>query len=278
MTSTTPTLRAYLRALSEELGQLSAAPEQEAQRWLCREYGWSRAQLFTRLNQAPPRALPAAIWQRRLAGEPEAYIHRQQSFYGLNLEVSPAVLIPRPDTETLVDMALERASALPQHAVVADLGTGSGAIALALASAQPHWHIIGIERSPEALELAQSNGRALGLKVDWRLGNWLEPLGDQHAHMIVSNPPYIAAGDPHLQALQHEPAPALIAADNGLADLQHILQNAPAYLHPQGHLLVEHGSDQGPAVRALFAHNGYQQIHSQTDLAGLERVSAGSRP
>lgn len=278
MTSIAPTLRAYLHTLCEELGARSPAPQHEVQRWLCREYGWSRAQLFARLNQAPPRPLNVSQWRRRLAGEPEAYIHGQQGFYGLDLAVSPAVLIPRPDTEVLVDMALQRASQLPPDAVVVDLGTGSGAIALALAQAQPQWHIIAVERSPEALDIAQANGQALNLRVDWRLGSWLEPLHAERVHMIVSNPPYVAPDDRHLQSLEHEPLAALIAADDGLADLQHIVQHAAAYLHAEGQLLLEHGSDQGPAVRALLAAGGYQHISTQPDLAGLDRVSAGVRP
>lgn len=278
MTAPAPTVRAYLRALAEELGELSAAPEQEVQRWLCQEYGWSRAQLFTRLSQAPPRALSASAWSRRLAGEPEAYIFGHQGFYGLELEVTPAVLIPRPDTEVLVDMALAQAAQLPADATVVDLGTGSGAIALALAQAQPQWQIIAVERSPEALAVAQRNGQRLGLEVDWRLGDWLHPLGGQSVHMVLSNPPYVTPGDPHLRTLEHEPISALVAAEDGLADIQQIITQAASHLMPQGPLLIEHGSEQGAAVREQLATAGYQNIRTQADMAGLERVSVGFHP
>lgn len=225
---------------------------------------------------------------RRAAGEPLAYLLGSQEFYGLRLQVDPAVLVPRPDTEVLVDWALDLLRATPRAAPgprVLDLGTGSGAIALALKHAHPTAEVVATDASPAALAVATANGVQLGLDVEWRLGDWwsalVEPHGDTaHAafDLIVSNPPYIAEGDHHLPALRHEPAAALTAGAQGLDDLQQIIGGAGRHLLPGGWLLLEHGWDQASAVRQLLRAGGFEAIDSRTDLAGHWRCSGGHRP
>lgn len=211
---------------------------------------------------------------RRATGEPVAYLTGWHGFHGLDLQVTPAVLDPRPDTETLVDWALallaERAGQAP---TVLDLGTGSGAIALALQHRHPAARLIAVDRSEAALAVARDNGRRLGLAVDWRLGSWFEPLAGQRVDLIVSNPPYIRADDPHLAALRHEPLEALVAGEDGLADLRALIAGAPDHLHDGGWLLLEHGHDQADAVAGLFAAGGWQAIGHRVDLGGHRRCT-----
>jgi release factor glutamine methyltransferase len=220
----------------------------------------------------------AALLDRRAAGEPLAYLLGEKEFHGLRLQVSPAVLVPRPDTETLVDWALALLAgplAALDDARVVDLGTGSGAVALAIKLAAPRTQVCAVERSCAALEVARANGQRLGLDVDWQLGDWWAPLAGRRFHLAVSNPPYIAEGDAHLAALVHEPISALRSGRDGLDDLRHIIANAHAHLKPGGWLLLEHGHDQAGAVARLLADAGFETIESRHDLAGIARCTGG---
>ncbi len=217
-----------------------------------------------------------ALVQRRVGGEPLAYLTGIKEFFGLPLQVDARVLDPRPDTETLVEWALERMAALPAPRVI-DLGTGSGAIALALKHSRPDAQVSAVDASAEALAVAQANAQRLGLDVAFRQGNWLAGM-DGTFDLIVSNPPYIAEGDPHLAALGHEPRQALTAGADGLDDIRTLAAQAPARLCPGGWLLLEHGWDQAAAVRALLAAAGLEAVQSRRDLNGIERCSGGRLP
>lgn len=210
---------------------------------------------------------------RRADGEPLAYIVGHKEFFGLVLQVDPRVLVPRPDTETLVEWALEllRPAAVPR---VIDLGTGSGAIALAIRKARPDAIVEAVDASPGALAVAAGNARALGLDVSFRLSSWLTGATTCY-DLIVSNPPYVAAQDPHLAALTHEPLSALASGPDGLHDIRQIIAQAPARLNPGGWLLLEHGWDQAEAVRELLRAAGFGRVASHRDLAGIERCSGG---
>lgn len=219
---------------------------------------------------------------RRMAGEPVAYLLGEKEFHGLALRVDARVLVPRPDTETLVEWALEvlrrshpAASGTVPH--VLDLGTGSGAIALALQHARPDTRIDAVDASAGALDVAHGNALRLGLTVHFRRADWLDGAPAGAYDLIVSNPPYIAVGDPHLPALAHEPASALVAGADGLDDIRRIVADAPAALRDGGWLLLEHGHDQAAAVRALLAAHGFADVASRLDLAGIERCSGGRR-
>ncbi|KQO27317.1 peptide chain release factor N(5)-glutamine methyltransferase [Acidovorax sp. Leaf78] len=215
-----------------------------------------------------------ALCQRRAAGEPVAYLTGRKEFYGLALQVDARVLDPRPDTETLVDWALELIAPLPAPRL-ADLGTGSGAIALALQSQRPTAQVLAVDASSDALAVAQANATRLGLPVHFRQGNWMAGLDSVVFDAIVSNPPYIAAEDPHLAALTHEPLQALASGADGLEDIRTIVAQAPAHLVAGGWLLLEHGYDQAEAVRDLLRATGFAAVSSRQDLAGIERCSGG---
>ena len=225
-----------------------------------------------------------ALAERRRAGEPLAYLLGQQEFYGRPFAVSPAVLIPRADTETLVETALEQLTLLRQQrrAVplsLLELGTGSGIIAITLALEAPDTEVHAVERSPEALAVAQQNAKALGAdRIHWHAGSWWQALASpRHFDLIVSNPPYIAAGDHHLQQgdLRFEPPQALAAGPDGLDDLRIIIGGAPTHLNPGGWLLLEHGYDQEAPVQALLRDAGFADVFTRRDLAGQPRVSGG---
>ena len=209
---------------------------------------------------------------RRRGGEPIAYIVGHREFYGLELLVNPAVLIPRPETELLVDLALER-----KFSTAVDLGTGCGAIALALKWSRPQARVVAIEASAAALVVAKRNAVKHGLDIQFRHGRWLQPLDAERFELIVSNPPYIAAGDPHLGDLGFEPAAALVAGADGLDAIKEIARSAPGHLSPGGWLLVEHGIGQDRAVRDLLAAAGLEDVATWPDLAGIPRVSGGKR-
>jgi release factor glutamine methyltransferase len=213
--------------------------------------------------------------RQRLDDVPLAYLLGEREFFGLALKVNPAVLVPRPDTETLVEWALDILRATPKPKVL-DLGTGSGAIALALACTLPSASICATDASSAALAVAQANGLRLGLAVDWRLGSWWEAVPQSDAFdVVVSNPPYIAAGDTHLPSLRHEPRMALTPEGNGLSALHSIVQGALAHLRPQGWLLLEHGADQADAVASMLNAAGFSQVMSRRDLAGHRRCTGG---
>ncbi|PUA99090.1 [protein release factor]-glutamine N5-methyltransferase [Acidovorax sp. 107] len=221
-----------------------------------------------------------ALCQRRLGGEPVAYLTGRKEFYGLPLQVDARVLDPRPDTETLVDWALEVIAPpyLNAHAPrVVDLGTGSGAIALALCSQRADAQVLAVDASADALAVAQANAERLGLAVQFQQANWLAGV-DGRFDAIVSNPPYIPSADPHLAALTHEPLQALASGADGLEDIRTIIAQAPAHLQPGGWLLLEHGHDQADAVQALLTTRGFVQVQSRNDLAGIARCTGGQWP
>jgi len=237
-----------------------------------------------------------ALALRRAQGEPLAYLTGSKAFYGLALHVTPDVLVPRPDTETLVDWALEvlpdchqaMTGATPQQANhlaspaphVLDLGTGSGAIALALKATRSALQMWATDQSAAALAVAKANAQRLQLEVSFSQGAWLAALpADAPAFdCIVSNPPYIPEHDPHLAALTFEPTQALTSGADGLDDLRQIIASAPAHLQPGGWLLLEHGYDQATAVRQLLSQSGFDQVQSRKDLAGLARCTGGQNP
>lgn len=216
--------------------------------------------------------------QRRLQGEPMAYLRGEQEFFGLVLKVDARVLVPRPDTETLVQWALAVVDGRAAASRVLDLGTGSGAIALALKASRPALEVTATDASEAALEVARANARRLGLAMDFHAGHWLAAVAGRHFDLIVSNPPYIATGDHHLHALSHEPGAALSSGPDGLDDIRALVASAPEALEPGGWLLLEHGHDQANAVRTLLVQAGFDPVLSRTDLAGIERCSGGQWP
>ncbi len=214
---------------------------------------------------------------RRAAGVPLAYLVGEREFYGLVLKVDASVLVPRPETEHLVGWALELAPAVPL-ARLADLGTGSGAIALAFKHCVPAFDVHASDRSAAALAMAECNGERLGLQVAWHAGDWWQAHEGRRYGLVVSNPPYVAEGDHHLDALRHEPIEALAAGPTGLDDLRRIVRGAPPHLVPGGWLLLEHGFDQAHAVGGLLGQAGFRAIETRTDLAGNPRCTGGRLP
>ena len=247
---------------------------------LAHALGKSRSWLFAHADDALGEAEAArfdVLLARRAAGEPVAYLTGWRGFWTLELAVTPATLVPRPETELLVDLALAR---LPVDAPVrvADLGTGSGAIALAIASERPRAQVLATDASSAALDVARGNAARNGIgNVAFRLGSWLQPLGEDTFDLIASNPPYIAEGDPHLAQgdLRFEPAMALSCGADGLDAIRVIVRDAPACLRPGGWLLLEHGWEQGDAVRALLAAAGFADVATERDLEQRDRVSLG---
>ena len=217
------------------------------------------------------------LLQRRLHGEPIAYLLGEREFFGLMFKVTLATLIPRPETELLVELALQR---IPQNEPcrVLDLGTGSGAIALSIAHARPDVEVVAVDASTKALAVARENAQRLGISnTTFVQSDWYTALDEQRFDLIVSNPPYVAAGDPHLQRgdLRFEPASALASGKDGLRDIRHIVTHARVHLYPEGWLLFEHGYDQAAQVRELMQQAGFNAVFSAQDLAGIERVSGG---
>jgi release factor glutamine methyltransferase len=239
---------------------------------------WVIANDDAQIDDGPWQALQV-LFARRAAGEPLAYLTGEREFHGLALRVSPAVLVPRPDTEALVDWAIELLASWA-HPRVIDLGTGSGAIALAVLHGRPGAEMHATDASQAALQVARGNGAALGLNVQWHLGSWWEAAPAGTFHLALSNPPYVAAGDPHLAGLRHEPASALVPAGDrgdGMADIERIVDGAAARLAPGGWLLLEHGVDQAQRVRDRLAAVAFDAVLTRTDLAGRPRVTGGRR-
>ncbi|WP_338845925.1 peptide chain release factor N(5)-glutamine methyltransferase [Massilia sp. W12] len=286
MTEAWPEAPCTLAQLQSWLHSQSGLPALEVRMLLMQALQFSRTELMTRDHttlEAPQLAQVRSLIQRRCAGEPMAYISGEREFFGLPLQVNPAVLIPRPDTELLVELAAQHA---PNGGAVLDMGAGSGAIVLALAHLRPDLQLCALDASSAALEVARANAARLqqaGLLQNapqFLLSDWFSALP---AHMrfalIVSNPPYIAADDKHLQQgdLRFEPAQALTDGADGLQDLRHIITHSPAWLEEGGWLLLEHGHQQAAAVRALLQAHGFVQAQSWRDLAGIERVSGACR-
>lgn len=215
---------------------------------------------------------------RRAAGEPIAYLLGEKEFFGLSLRVDPSVLVPRPDTETLVEWALDVLAEAAPGAQVLDLGTGSGAIALAIARSGRAARVTAVDASAAALAVATANGAALGLAVRWLHSDWFSALDAERFDVVVGNPPYIAEGDPHLDALTHEPQAALVSGAEGLDALRAIVGRAPGHLLPGGWLLLEHGHEQAAAVQTLLAQAGFSAVATRPDLAGRPRCTGGRWP
>jgi release factor glutamine methyltransferase len=247
---------------------------------ICHALGLTRVGLITQSERtltAEEALRLDTLLQRRLDGEPIAYIVGQREFFGLPFNVSPAVLIPRPDTELLVELALER---LPPSGSVLDMGTGSGAIAVALAHTRRDAAVTALDVSPAALAVARGNAALNQVPVRLLESDWYAAVHQERFDLIVSNPPYIASGDRHLSEgdLRFEPSGALTDHADGLSALRIIIAGAPERLAPQAWLLMEHGYDQAEAVRALLSAQGYTDVQSWRDLAGIERVTGGRRP
>ena len=260
----------------------SPTPRLDAELLLAQALGKSRGYLHTWPEREPEASqlerFQAALARRR-AGEPVAYILGRQGFWSLDLDVASHTLIPRPDTELLVETALALLPATPLQ--VLDLGTGTGAIALALACERPAWQVTGVDRVPEAVALAQGNGTRLQLaNARFAESCWFSALAGQRFQLIVSNPPYIAAADPHLSQgdVRFEPSSALVAGVDGLDDIRVIIEQAPAHLLAGGWLLLEHGFDQAEAVRELLGQRGFAAVDSRRDLGGHQRISLGQWP
>jgi release factor glutamine methyltransferase len=256
----------------------------DAQLLLARTLGrprtWLIANDHVELREDEAAAYLQAL-ARRAAGEPLAYIVGEKEFHGLVLAVGPDVLVPRPDTETLVQWALDvlagPLSAAPSPRVV-DLGTGSGAVGLAIRHGCPRAELVATDQSDGALRLAEANARRLRLPLHFAAGDWWDAVPGQRFSLAVSNPPYIAEGDAHLPALRHEPLSALSAGVDGLDAIRRIVAGAPDHLEAGGWLLMEHGHDQADAVRSLLARAGFAAVQSRTDFAGVQRCSGGRLP
>jgi len=272
-----------VNTIAELLSEARQLPLEDAPLLLAHVLGKDRAWLFawpeyqldeTQLEQY------RQLLERRRRGEPLAYLTGHREFWSLDLEVSPAVLIPRPETELLVELALDLE--LPEQTRVLELGTGSGAIAIALAGERPGWKITATDASTAALDIARRNAaRHQTSNILFARGHWYQALPrDRTYRLILGNPPYVMAGDPHLleDGLPWEPPEALAAGSDGLADLRIIIGEAPAHLLPGGWLLVEHGFDQGKAVRDLFGGAGFTQVVTRQDLGGQDRVTLGCYP
>lgn len=248
----------------------------DAQLLLARQLGRPRSWLLAH-EDAPLADSSAllALLARRAAGEPLAYLVGEREFHGLLLHITPDVLVPRPDTETLVDWALELLVGI-ESPRVADLGTGSGAVALAIKQVCPRAQVHASDVSPAALDVASGNGQRLALPVTWHLGNWWQAFGAAlEFDLALANPPYVAPNDPHLAALRYEPHGALVSGDDGMADLGLIIAGAGRHLRRPGWLLLEHGHNQAQAVHARLHAAGFEALSTRCDLAGRPRVSAG---
>jgi release factor glutamine methyltransferase len=280
MSSATTVGAALARATHHLHAAGAGAATLDAQLLLGHVLGLTRAQLCAhpeRTLEPDAVARLTALLQRRAAGEPLAYLIGRREFWSLELAVTQAVLVPRPETELLVERAL--ALLPPDPARVADLGTGSGALALALASERRSWHLVATDISPAALALAGRNARSLGLQdIELRQGEWYRALRPgERFDLLLSNPPYVASDDPALKLLCHEPRLALTPGGDAFAALRLLVRGAPAHLRKGGWLLLEHGATQGTRLRAELVLNGFRHVRSHRDLAGHERATEGQR-
>lgn len=278
----TETVAAALARARAALAHLDD-PRLEAGLLLTHLLDWPDSKLFSHADEAIDAEQLArfeALVQRRAGGEPSAYLTGSRAFWTLELAVTPDTLVPRPDTEALVEQCLRLLHGRPAPRVL-DLGTGSGALALAIASERPDAQVEASDCSAAALAVARDNARRHGITIQaWHLGSWFAALPHEapRYELIVSNPPYIADGDPHLQALRHEPIGALTSGADGLDAIRELVREAPAHLAPGGQLALEHGHDQSEAVAALFERHGYRQLDQQRDLGRIIRASAATRP
>lgn len=272
-----------IQQAAARLSTVSPSARLDAEVLIAHVLGLDRAALIAapaRVIDDDPREQIASLLQRREHGEPVAYITGRREFWSLPLAVTPAVLIPRPETELLVERALAHIQP-GSDSVIADLGTGSGAIALAIARERPRARIVATDASPEALGIARANADALRIDtVDFRAGEWLAALGDERFEVIVSNPPYIRVDDPHLTEgdIRFEPRAALVSGADGLDAIRIIVRDARRHLRPGGRLLLEHGHDQADAIEGLLKQSGYREIRGYHDLAGHRRVIEARSP
>jgi release factor glutamine methyltransferase len=295
---TRATIGSTLRTAAQRLRAVAESPQLDAEILLGKVLGLSRAALIARAEQPialdDERAFDQLIAQRA-TGTPVAYLTGQKEFWSLTLQVTPAVLVPRPETETLVECALQLKAAGSACSVL-DLGTGSGAIALAIAAERPEWQVTGVDICEDALRIARQNSAALGTSargstsrgstsrgspsrgtsIDWRLGSWFDAVPDQRFDLIISNPPYVASADPALTKLSAEPLLALSPGPSGLEALEAIIGQAPRYLHSGGWLLLEHGHTQADAVTQRLTRSGFTSIRTYPDLSGKSRVTLGT--
>lgn len=280
VSASVPRVAAVLAGAVQRLAAVGSA-RLDAELLLADLLGIAPGLLFSRHDTVLDEALCAAYAarvERRRAGEPVAYILGQWEFWSLPLQVTPGVLIPRPETELLVEWGLQLLGTAAAPAI-ADLGTGSGAIAIAYAHERPQASVTAVDVSAQALALAQRNAQALGLALQMRQADFTDALHAMRGYdLIVSNPPYVRDGDPHLEALTHEPRLALVSGTDGLDSLRSITAHALPALKHGGWLLLEHGFDQGAAVRALLTQAGFAAVETRRDLEGRERASGGRRP
>lgn len=273
------TCEALLKQAAAEIG--SDSPRLDASLLLSHVTGLSRTSFIAWPERQATPGQAEQFWalvKQRISGHPIAYLLGEQEFWSLPLKVSPSTLIPRPDTECLVEVAL--GLSLPAQARVLDLGTGTGAIALALASERPCWQITASDRIAEAVELARANSQTLNLPITVVQSDWFADLPAGQFDLLISNPPYIPTSDCHLSEgdVRFEPSTALVAGDDGLNDIRLLISESPTWLGENGWLLLEHGHDQGESVRALFARDGWQDIETRRDYGGNERLTYARKP